>query len=548
VFGPCTATDRELRQLAEHGVHDRVLTAFAGSYTVVESTPHGTVVLTDPGHAQPIYTVSIAGGVLWGSSALALAALTGATPDREWLATTLLAPGRPALLTGRSAFTGVAAVSPGSRLVLAPGFSPQERRAWYPEPAALDLVEGATQVHTALSEAVRVRIASSRRPSADCSGGLDSTSLTLLAAEHLNNRRPVHAVTVHPAGTTHGGDLDYAIVATAGWQAIRHLLCPLESRHLPYSRMTELTPATDEPAPSTVAIARAVAEFDLLRQIDSDCHLTGDGGDTLFGAHPAYLADLAATAQVRLLMRHAIGWARLRRTSAWPLLADASLTAIRRAGDRTARVDHPKWASWSTPTARQLVVDALTTGTAPAKRQHLATSGTSGDVGTQTTVEAIQMVGRTARSDVQVAEHYGLRIHNPFTDAQVITACLTVSTWLRSSPFRYKPLLAEAMADLLPIPVATRQTKGDFTPDHYLGLRANTNVLHELASGRLAELGLVDPDSLRQLLDHAAAGLPVTFSEFEPVLAAETWLHTIDATHASTRWQCGAAARERTGP
>lgn len=49
-------------------------------------------------------------------------------------------------------------------------------------------------------------------------------------------------------------------------------------------------------------------------------------------------------------------------------------------------------------------------------------------------MEAIQTVGRTARSDAQVADHYGVRVHNPFADPQVILAALSVPGWLRASP------------------------------------------------------------------------------------------------------------------
>ncbi len=53
VFGHCAATDPELHRLATQGVTDRVLTAFAGSYTVVESTAHRTTVFTAPGRSTP---------------------------------------------------------------------------------------------------------------------------------------------------------------------------------------------------------------------------------------------------------------------------------------------------------------------------------------------------------------------------------------------------------------------------------------------------------------------------------------------------------------
>lgn len=531
VFGPCGATVRQLQRLAETGADDGVLTAFAGTYTVVEATPRSVVVFTDLGHAQPIYTASTGSGVLWGSSALALAVLTGAPPDPEWLAAVLLAPDNRTAWAGCSAFTGVVMVPPGCRLDLAPGASPCTRPAWKPERVDVDLTEGAGQLRTALDDAVRVHVAASQRPSADCSGGLDSTSLTLLAAAQLGGANSVDAVTIHPAGAARGGDLDYAAAAVADQPRVRHLLCPLDSHHLPYSRMLALTPPTDEPAPTTITIARAVAEFDLLRERGSDCHLTGDGGDTLLGAHPAYMADLASEVRFGRLVRHAIGWARLRRTSVLPLLA----TAVRRSPAPPPASASPAWA---TPAAREL-----------------ATAGGSGtvrtswpDAGTRVAVESIQAVGRTARADIQVAAHHGIALHNPFTDPQVITACLAVPAWQRCTPFQYKPLLTTAMSGLLPEQIATRRTKGDFTPDHYLGLRANLTALHELADGRLADLGLVDPNALRRSLDHAAAGMPVAFSEFEPVLAAEVWLRAVKATAEAPQRRPTATTTEGTGP
>lgn len=535
VFGPCAATDRELHELAARGVPDSALTAFAGSYTLVEFTADTTRVFTDPGHAQPIYLARTPTGTVWGSSALALAALTGATPDLAWLAALLLSPDQPRLLAGRSAFTGVDAVPPGSCLVLAPGARPHVRSAWCPARSDAGLVEGAGRVRAALANAVAVRIDFSRRPSSDCSGGLDSTSLTMLAAARLSGRGRLDAVTVHPAGTDHGGDLDYAADALATHPQISYLLCPLGTGHLPYSRLTELVSATDEPAPTTMSIARAVAEFDLLRQVGSDCHLTGDGGDTLLGAHPAYLADLAATGRSIQLLRHAIGWARLRRRPVWPLLTEVAQTVLDwRGGDHGPH--RRPWPAWSTSTARALVTDTQTSACSPPL---------AGRAGTATLVEAIQSVGRTARADAQVAEHYGIAIHNPFIDPQVITAVLAVPAELRAAPFRYKPLLSTALADLLPPAVATRRTKGDFTPDHYLGLRANSAVLHDLADGALAEHGLLDVAQFRQQLRRAQAGLPVAFSEFEPVLAVEVWLRTISASPPAARW--AAEPRDQTG-
>jgi asparagine synthase (glutamine-hydrolysing) len=231
------------------------------------------------------------------------------------------------------------------------------------------------------------------------------------------------------------------------------------------------------------------------------------------------------------------GWARLRRGPVWPLLAEATRMGLPRRNAEPAPLRRA-WPAWATSTARALVTDTM-----PPTRE--ASPPLRGRIGAARLVEAIQSVGRTARADAQVAAHYGVAVHNPFVDPQVIAAVLAVPAWLRAAPFQYKPLLVAALANVLPPTIATRRTKGDFTPDHYLGLRANTAVLHDLADGALAGHGLLDVEQFRRQLRRAQAGLPVAFSEFEPVLAAEVWLRAIAAGRPAARWTDG--ARSRTG-
>ncbi|MGH3856911.1 MAG: asparagine synthase-related protein, partial [Pseudonocardiaceae bacterium] len=89
------------------------------------------------------------------------------------------------------------------------------------------------------------------------------------------------------------------------------------------------------------------------------------------------------------------------------------------------------------------------------------------------TLREVQAVGRTARADAQLAEAFGLTIHNPYADSSVIAAALSVPPWRRGDPWHYKPLLIMAVGDLLPRVIASRTTKGGFDADHYRGLRAN---------------------------------------------------------------------------
>lgn len=94
IFGPCSATNHEMRGLAERGVTDAVLLAFSGSYHCggIRPGPHNRVHRHRPRLADLHCEDRARHGV--GSSALALAALTDAEPDPSWLAPGLWLPRR----------------------------------------------------------------------------------------------------------------------------------------------------------------------------------------------------------------------------------------------------------------------------------------------------------------------------------------------------------------------------------------------------------------------------------------------------------------------
>ena len=542
VLGPCGVTVDELAGLAARGVPDDVTWRWPGSYTVVATDDHGTTVWTDVGGAWPVYTTAADGGVYWSSSSRALAGLTGNRANPDWLAPWLLAPGVAGLVHNRSAFTGIDHVPPGHRLFLPDTGAPEVRAVWRPRPHSGD---HAARLRAELAAAVAVRVDSVSAPTVDLSGGYDSTALALLAAQRLHPDRSVTGVTLHPAGVTTGGDLSYARQA-AEHPGIVHRLMPLDARHVPYSDL-DAVPATDEPAPSTIAHAYFSAQLHWMRaEFGSDCHMTGDGGDSLLCSPPIMLADLIAARCYRRALVETIRWARLRRLAVWPLLASACRTT------RTTRADAlralaRRWQTgrgsdtaaggigwvpdiapppWSTVDARQR---AAGVAAAVAERPYPMPGV---DFATCVTGEVMARVGRTARADVQLAEHHEVALHNPFVDSRVVDTYLSVPLDERPGPAEYKPIMREALADLFPASLANRRTKGSFSADFYQGMRTNLSVLHGLADGRLAVLGLVNPDALRRALTAVSAGVPVAFSAVEPAIAAEVWLRAIDAAPA----------------
>ncbi|MFJ9605873.1 albusnodin/ikarugamycin family macrolactam cyclase [Kitasatospora sp. NPDC101176] len=466
-----------------------------------------------------------------------MAALTSADVDAQRLACAVFLPSVPALAGARTFFTGVEQLLPGARIELPADGSPlRTTPRWRPD----QTTEGPPhqRLRAALTAAVSLRADTDPGLSCDLSGGLDSTSVTVLAATTLPPGHAVNAVTVHPVGDESGADLRYARLAAAAHSAgITHHLMPLTAEHLPYSAITDV-PATDEPAPSTLTRARLTGQFRwMTATFGTTTHLTGDGGDSVLFQPPIHLADLVRSRRPCRLLSEALGWARLRHRPAAPILRDAQAaarTSRRQAltdlahtvGTVGGRNDHGavRWFSllpfpaWADPSGRHLLAAAATTAAlTPDAHAHV-------DASVRTLVDEIREVARTAAADSVMAAAQGITLHNPFLDPTVVDAVLRTPLDDRPPVHAYKPMLGRALADVLPPAIAARTTKGSFDADHYAGMRANLPTLLDLADGHLASLGLLDPTRFRTALRRAAAGIPGPLATIEQALAAEAWL------------------------
>jgi hypothetical protein len=109
------------------------------------------------------------------------------------------------VLEGRSPFTGVEILPPGIRATItANGW--HTTRTW--TLAERRFPEGAAQLRAALIAGVATRVAPAHTITTDLSGGLDSTSITFLAAHAASADTRLIATTLRPAGhlTGDGGD------------------------------------------------------------------------------------------------------------------------------------------------------------------------------------------------------------------------------------------------------------------------------------------------------------------------------------------------------
>jgi asparagine synthase (glutamine-hydrolysing) len=470
-----------------------------------------------------------------------LAELTNATVDERRLALRLLHPGLPFPLSELTMWPGISALPADSYLHLRPTGEGSARRWWSaPEPART-LAEGAVLLRAALRDAVAVRTAGGGQLSADMSGGLDSSAILALAV-----RGPVSVSTLT---TTTGDPADedplYADRLAASLPGLQRQVATTEELPLPYDGAFDPHPPTDEPD-CGLELRAGLTEPARRFAGHSRLHLTGHGGDDVLSCTPTYLHRLVRT-NPRVGWEHLRGYRALGRWRLGRCLAE--LSDRRGFGDWLADQAEalaeplpatdagladwslafrlPSWASAHAVDAVRTLLREAASCARPLARdraQHYA-------------IEAMRAAGHEFRLTAAASRLAGLELAAPFLDDRVAEACLAVRTHERTTPWRYKPLLVEAMRGTLPDPVLSRVTKSEGSAVEYQGLRAHRADLVEMTrESRLGRLGLIDAAALRRACQGAFP------SHLPPValaltLSAERWLRDREtaADDAATR-------------
>lgn len=461
-----------------------------------------------------------------------LAGLTGAAVDEQWLAARLMYPYLPHPLADGCPWQGMKALADDCYLLTDPGQPARIVRWWRPPEPLAPLAEATPAVAQTLAAAVEARTQVGGTISCDLSGGLDSTPLCFLAARGNNK---VIAVTLISADSGHD-DARWAQLAANQLKDTEHLMLDMRQLPLMYTDVGQGGVGADEPH---IVIRDHAWISCVARQLvarGSRLHLRGLGGDQVLQAPAAYLHTTAWT-YPRVATDHLRG---RRAASGWPLAATLREVADRRSYQQwlTATVDDltapppsrgmpnlgwgpalrlPPWATPQAVDAARILLHQAAAGAqplAPTRGQHA-------------TLEQLRSVGYFTRHVAGIMARAGLPLAVPFLDDRVVEACLAVRLHERTTPWRYKPLIVEAMRDVVPAAVLQRTTKGDFSVDGYGGLRrARPHLAAMLDDPVLAQLGLVDANALRKV----CLGLyPYTLDlvALDRTLACEAWLRTL---------------------
>jgi asparagine synthase (glutamine-hydrolysing) len=468
-----------------------------------------------------------------------LAGLAAATVDEQWLAARLVYPYLPHPVADGCSWHGMQVLADDCYLLTGPGQAARVVRWWRPPEPVLPLAEAAPLVAQALVAAVEARTRAGGTISCDLSGGLDSTPICFLAARGSSQ---VIAVTLVSTDSGHD-DARWAQLAASQLGGVEHLVLDMQQLPLMYENVGEGGVGADEPHIVIRDHARTACVARRLVERGSRLHLRGMGGDQVLQAPAAYL-HTTAVAHPRIAASHLRGW---RAVGGWPLAATLRGLTDRRSYQAwlTATVDDlttpppahgmpdlgwgpalrvPPWATpHAADAARTLLHEAAASAQplAPTRGQHA-------------TLEQLRGVGYLTRNIAGIMARAGLPLAAPFLDDRVVEACLAVRLHERSTPWRFKPLIVEAMRDLVPAAILHRTTKGDFSADGHAGLRhARPHLAGLLDDLVLARLGLVDVDALRKV----CLGLypyALDLVALDRTLACEAWLRTLPPAPPAT--------------
>ncbi|QKW53447.1 lasso peptide isopeptide bond-forming cyclase [Streptomyces buecherae] len=534
---PIDAADLErragrLRDLAEL---DALARALPGSFHLLATLDGRLRVQGTASGLRLVFHADIDGMTVAATRADVLAAALGHGPDVEQLAVRLLWP-VPHPLAEASMWRGVRSVSPQDALVIAAdGRTARHTRWWTPPEPVRPLADSAPLVREALTTAVDARTRQGGVVSCDLSGGLDSTSVTFLAAR--SDARIV--ASTWPGRDPADTDLYWARQAARSLPEVEHVVWDADASPLVYTDLLTIDDLLDEPTIGVMDRSRVLHHLPGMAERDSRLHLTGIGGDHVAWCSEAYYHRLLRTRPL-FAVRRVRGFRALWQ---WPLGGTVRALADSRPygkwlADASARLRDPLPATVSTGLGWGMpprLFDWVTPDAERAARQRLREAAASAvphhpDRGLHADLEQVHACTRVIRQWDHMAAGAGVPMASPFLDDRVIEACLAVRPSERVTPWAYKPVLTAAMSGIVPDACLRRTDKAAASMDAANGLREHRADLRALwDDSRLERLGLVDGAVLRRVAERPATP-ELRDAVLYSTIAAEVWLRGLDRT------------------
>ncbi|TMV92115.1 hypothetical protein FGG78_08940 [Thioclava sp. BHET1] len=456
-------------------------------------------------------------------------------PDAAWIAEYLT---DRTFDTQRTAYADVQRLPPGHMMIVERG-SVLMRQWWQLEARELS----ARDAPEALAEALRRAVTRRMRGRTACllSGGLDSGSITRLAADHA--ARPVPAYSLRFPGMP---EMDEGVYIDALRETgnIEGIDLPaliggafddpdtlLDEHHQPVLGLGHVT---------TRQLHRRLAQ-DGMRTV-----LDGHGGDEVIGMGTWHLDTLARNGNWAALYLACRAHARFSGDTRGPhglmleLLGHHAPRPLRGALRRLGRAERPDTLSWRALVdpdlaERSAIVANIQTSLRDThahlpehQRFHAALLSNAG------TADAFEFFDRAASAQ-------GIELRFPFYDREVVAIALGQPDAAKIAQGRTRAPLRAAMQGILPDCVRLRPDKTDFTPNLMRGLRADPHGHLSRYQGAMPEIleGYVVPDALSALAARLTQDPSDTTAmrRLWRVFWLEQWLMRLSATRQTLAYE-----------
>jgi asparagine synthase (glutamine-hydrolysing) len=511
---------------------DQLAASLAGSSHLVASVAGRVRVQGTVTGVRRVFSANVGGAAVATDRADVLACLLNARPDEQRLALHLLQPHILYPLAGQPLWRKVDVVPTDHYLVLDGNGRRRQVRFWAPPDPVVPMDEGASALREALSAAVALRTREHELVSCDL-GGLDSTSICSLAAHGQAELVAYTAASPDPLAD----DVAWASRTVAGLGDVEHHVIPADEMPLPYQGILDMDDRLDEPFSAAVERERFLITARRAAARGSRLHLVGFGGDELLYGSLAHLHSLLRS-DPRIALGHLRGFAAKYRWPRGRMLRQLSDTSpypvwLTRVADTLTAPPPPMqeplldWGfaprlpPWTTPAAVQGVEDLI-------RAEALTAEPLANGRGQHRELEGMRFLSRITRQLEQMTAQLGVTLAAPYYDDRVVEAGLAVRPQDRVTPWRYKPLILEAMRGIVPEESLARQTKANGSGDSDPGLRRHRPELLALwEDSRLGRLGLIDAAALREL---CAGPLPPEweFGGLDQTVACELWLRSLE--------------------
>jgi asparagine synthase (glutamine-hydrolysing) len=412
--------------------------------------------------------------------------------------------------TEETLYKGIFRLPPCHLLTIEAGKSPRTKRYWDIDPASDSGCRSdeqyAERFLELFKEAVRCRLRARGPIGSDLSGGLDSSSVVVMAhalyrsGEASNLGFETFSQMFPPGPSDEAGYID-DVVRMWNVKANRIRVPPAEA----CAYLETVRRSLDFPSyPNAVGnnALRALARSKEMR-----VNLTGHGGDDRVGRSMRHYADLLRQGQLarfiqqarweasKIGARAALG--RALSSGVAPLLP----VALRRAV-RSVREWNKEFFPWIDPQLARRVnlIDRLQATPALPSFPTFAQQDVYKEAFHGTNVHALEM---EERSDAW----FGLEARHPFQDRRIVEFSVQMPELQRWRENQQKFVLRQAMRGLLPESVRQRGSKGDFTNSfHEAFSRLGGETLFDQLS--IEQLGWIDGKRARKMLrleiDHDA--------------------------------------------